>query len=253
MSAPIQRPATTEALLLWIMHRFSEVFAQHAILKGGMALRLYDCPRSTTDIDYVFVPFDSKNDIAADIRRTLREIEGATVEIKLHSKMLRATVALDDARVQVEANVAARCASEPMSTGGFARSLGQPAQVVRVMSPALALSNKLAAWNERRLHRDLFDVHFLRTRAGAEFDRAALVKRLAHIESRLPALRKVKSMTVDEFAKGLRTAAQSLDRASVEAELRPLLPAAELAGLVPRLRAAILGVAEQLHAAPDGP
>ncbi len=93
MTAPIERPATTEKLLLWIMHRFSEVFAQHAILKGGMALRLFDCPRSTTDIDYVFVPFTSKNDIVADVRRTLNELEDARIDLELHSKMLRATIA----------------------------------------------------------------------------------------------------------------------------------------------------------------
>lgn len=250
MTAPIRRPATAEGLMLWIMHRFGEVFAQHAILRGGMALRLYDCPRSTTDIDYVFVPFASKNDIATDIRRTLRELANAVVEVRLHSKMLRATVALDDARVQVEASVATVCASEPMGTGSFAASLGQPSQIVRVMSPGLALAHKLAAWNERRLHRDLYDVYFLRTRAGAALDRATLVERLANVESRLPALRKTKSMTRDELAHELRSAADSLDRATVEAELRPLLPEPELAGLVPRLRAAMIGVAEQLQVAP---
>ena len=57
-------------------------------------------------------------------------------------------------------------------------------------------------------------------------------------------------MTRDELAHELRSAADSLDRATVEAELRPLLPEPELAGLVPRLRAAMIGVAEQLQMAP---
>jgi predicted nucleotidyltransferase component of viral defense system len=233
--------------MLWIMHRFGEVFAQHAVVKGGMALRLYDCPRSTTDIDYVFVPFDSKKDIAADVRRTLGELVDAEVKIEMHSKMLRATVTLDRASVQVEANVAKRCVSEPMSTGSFASSLGQPAQVVRVMSPPFALAHKLATWNERRLHRDLYDVYFLRSRAGARIDLATLAERLASIESRLPALRKIRSMTIAELASQLIAAAEALDRSSIEAELKPLLPSAELAGLLPRLRVAMVGAAEQLR------
>jgi hypothetical protein len=246
MTAPLRRPATADGLLLWIMHRFSEVFAQHAVLKGGMALRLLDCPRSTTDIDYVFVPFESKKDVAADVQRTLEELEGARVGIELHSKMLRATVAVDGARVQVEVDVARKCASEPMATAALATSLGQPSQVVRVLRASHALAHKLAAWNERRLHRDLFDLHFLRTRVGADVDVEVLSTRLGRIESRLPARRKVRSMTLPEFAWELRTAAESLDRAEIEAELAPLLPRAELAGLTPRLRAAMTGIAEQL-------
>jgi hypothetical protein len=63
MTVPLQRPATVDGLFLWVMHRFAEVFEEHAVLKGGIALRLLDCPRSTTDIDYVFVPFRSKTGI----------------------------------------------------------------------------------------------------------------------------------------------------------------------------------------------
>lgn len=250
MTAPIERPATTEKLLLWIMHRFSEVFAQHAILKGGMALRLFDCPRSTTDIDYVFVPFTSKNDIVADVRRTLNELEDARIDLELHSKMLRATIALDEASVQVEANVAKHCPSEAVGTGAFSSSLGSPSQVVRVMSPAVALSHKLAAWNERRLHRDLYDVYFLATRMHASFDREVLSERLARIESRRPELRKKKSMDAQEFARELRAAAAELDPREVSNELGPLLPGSELAGLVPRLQSAMVRVAEALEIAP---
>ena len=55
MIVPPTRPATREDLMLWVMHRFSQVFGEHAIIKGGMALRLLDSPRATNDIDYVAV------------------------------------------------------------------------------------------------------------------------------------------------------------------------------------------------------
>ena len=48
---------TRDELFVQIMHRFAEAFEDHAIIKGGMALRLLDSPRATTDIDYVFVPY----------------------------------------------------------------------------------------------------------------------------------------------------------------------------------------------------
>src|SRR4030095_4494632 len=103
---------------------------------------------------------------------------GANIDVNLHSKMLRATVELEGVCIQIEANVAEKCASVPMATAGFARSLGQPSHVVRVLSPELALADELAAWNERRLYRDLYDVYFLHSRIGAVADLQTLMARL---------------------------------------------------------------------------
>lgn len=90
MTARLDRPATRDGLFLWIMHRFAEVFEHHAVLKGGMALRLMECPRQTVDIDYVFVPFGSKKGVADGLQRLVSEIEDAQLDIRLHSKMVRA-------------------------------------------------------------------------------------------------------------------------------------------------------------------
>lgn len=252
MTAPIRRPATPEGIILWVMHRFSEVFGLRAVLKGGMALRFLDCPRSTTELDYVFAPFDSKRDITRDVEATLNELVDARIEVTLHSKMLRATVRLDDVQIQVEISVADECPSEPIASAGLARSLGQPSQVVRVMRPPHALAHKLAAWNERRLYRDLFDVHFLRTRAGALPDLATLSARLGRVESRQPALKKVRSMTLGDFTAALRLAADQLDEADLHAELDALLPPDETVGLTVRLRATLVAIADWIDATPAG-
>lgn len=244
MTARLDRPATRDGLFLWVMHRFAEVFEDHAVLKGGMALRLVDCPRRTVDIDYVFVPFRSKKEIADRVTEVLREIDGAAVDVNLHSKMLRAGFRVDDAAIQVEVNVSDHCETIPMSTGGFARSIGQPAQVVRVMSPSSALSHKLAAWNERRLFRDLYDCYFLVGRVGTSPDPVVLDRRLANIESRLPGLKRRSRMSRDEFVAELRDAVSALTDEDSEAELAGILPAEELAGLAIRIRAAVERVAE---------
>ena len=249
MTAPLPRPATNESLFLWIMHRFAEAFDEHAVLKGGMALRLVDSPRGTTDIDYVFVPFRSKRDVPQDIERVLREIDGADVSVSLHSTMLRADVRIDDAAVQVkvEISVATACDSAAMATGGFATSLGQPSQVVRVMEWSTALAHKLAAWNERRLLLDLYDCYFLSARVGAEPEMEILQERLDNVRSRRPELKSLRRMSREELASALRDAAAAIDDRAIAAEMGPLLPETEMAGLEVRLRVAILRLADALH------
>ncbi len=247
MSAQLGRPATRDGLFLWIMHRFAEVFEEHAVLKGGMALRLLDCPRRTVDIDYVFVPFESKKAVVDRIVGVLHEIDGASVDVDLHSKMLRADLRVDDVAIQIEANVALKCETIPMTTGGFAHSVGQPSHVVRIMSPATALSHKLAAWNERRLLRDLYDCYFLTARAGTSPDPDVLDQRLSRIESRLPMLRGIRRMSRAELAEALRDAVETLTDADLGEQLAGLLPAEELAGLAIRIRVAVTSLADAIE------
>ncbi len=249
MSTPLSRPATMDGLFLWVLHRFAEAFEEHAVVKGGIGLRLLDCPRFTNDIDYVFVPYRSKNEVRARLERVLREIDGARVDVAVHSKMIRATLQVDAARIQIEANVSTHCATVPMSTAGLARPLGQLPRIVRMMAPDAALAHKLAAWNERRLLRDLYDAYFLAVRAGASVDMGVLTSRLARIESRHPEIGGRKKMTIVQFAAALRTAAETVDERTVNEQLAPLLPPEDIAGLVPRLRSALLGLVDRLATA----
>jgi predicted nucleotidyltransferase component of viral defense system len=250
MSTPLQRPATTDGLFLWVLHRFNEAFEEHAVLKGGIALRLFDCPRATNDIDYVFVPFRSTKEIVVRMRSVLREIEGAEVQVTAHSKMLRAHLRVEGAAIQIEANVDLRCPATGVPTSAFATPQGVPSRIVRVMALDCALAHKLAAWNERRLLRDLYDVYFLGARLGTAPDLQVLDRRLAKIESRLPRLARRKQMTRSELAAELRAAVDALDDRALRGELGPVLPAEELAGLLPRIRGAVVRVAEQLEASP---
>lgn len=247
MTVTLPRLATADGLFLWVMHRFAEVFEDHAVLKGGMALRLFECPRATTDIDYVLVPFRSKKDVRTRIVEVLEEIEGADVEVAMHSRMLRAGVRVDEAAIQVEVNVEAECPSMPVPTSGFALAQGQPSRIVRVMALDDTLAHKLAAWNERRLLRDLYDVYFLAGRLGVTPDLAVLDARLSRIESRLPRMRKRQRMTRTELAAELRSAADALTESALDDELAPILPSDELVALIARLRAVIVRVAEMLE------
>jgi predicted nucleotidyltransferase component of viral defense system len=239
MTAHLDRPATQDELFLWIMHRFAEVFEEHAVIKGGMVLRLLDSPRHTVAIDYVFVPFSSKKEIVNRIDKVLHEIEGAVIKIELHSKMLRADLRVDDTAIVIEANVATECEAIPMATGGFARSVGHPSQIVRIMSPSVSLAHKIAAWNERRLLRDLYDCYFLASRAGASPNLDVLDLRLAKMQSRLPGLKKLHSMTRSRLADELLQATTHLSDSDLEHELAGILPPEELAGLAIRIRVSV--------------
>jgi predicted nucleotidyltransferase component of viral defense system len=225
------------------------VFTDHAILEGGMAMRLIDSPRSTTDIDYMFVPYASKKDVREQIEFVLLEIEDAELEVTLHSKMLRAEIRVDDASIQLEVDVAMECSGIPMSTGGFARQLGQPARIVRIMSPDWALAHKLAAWNERRLLRDLYDCYFFVARLGEMPAEDVLESRLAHVVSSLPALARRRTMTRVELAAELRAEIADLSQERLVAELGGVLPSEEMAGLAPRMKAAAARLAEWLEGA----
>lgn len=247
MPTPLQRPATTDGLFLWVMHRFAEVFEDHAVLKGGLALRLLDCPRSTVDIDYVFVPYRSKKEVRTRIEDVLAELEGAEVSISTHSRMVRATLRVDSASIQIEANVDTECPAFPVPTAGFATAQGQPSRVVRIMALDHALAHKIAAWNERRLMRDLYDCYFLSSRLGQTPNTEALDARLGKIESKLPQLRRRKTMTREALAGELRRTAASLTERALSEELAPILPPDELAGLVPRLHSAMVKIAEHLE------
>jgi len=247
MNTKLTRPATADGLFVWVLHRFAEVFEEHAIVKGGIALRLLDCPRSTTDIDYVFVPFASKNDVVGQLRQVLGEVDGAEVDVRVHSKMIRAALRVDGVAIQIEANVDAACPSLAVSTAGFARAQGQASRIVRVMAVDRALAHKLAAWNERRLLRDLYDVYYLAVRLGAVPELAVLQQRLQQVESRLPALRRRRTMTLAELLAALQAAVAALDEDMLRDELAPVLPADELAGLVLRLRGGVVKVVELLQ------
>lgn len=249
MKPVLPRPATVDGLFVWVLHRFAEVFEQHAIVKGGIALRLFDCPRSTTDLDYVFVPFTSKKTVASRLRATLAEIEDAVVEVQVHSKIIRAQLRVDAAAIQIEANVDIACPSMAVPTASFALRQGQPSRLVRVIAPDRALASKLAAWNERRLLRELYDVYYLGVRLGAVPDVQELQRRLRHVDSRLPALRRRKTMSLEQFVDELRGAAAAIDEVAVRNELAPVLPADEVEGLVPRLRGGTQKVIELLERA----
>ena len=229
---------TTEGLMVWIMNRLSEAFGPRAILRGGMILRLLDCPRHTNDLDYVLVPYRSKKEIVDRMLVVLSALEGANVSYSMHSRCVRFLVDCGGIKTQVEAHVAMECKTEELSTTRLANAHNQQGRIIRVMSLDVALAHKLSAWNERRLMRDLYDAYFMHAVMDVVPDPDTLARRLRRI-SFSPQAGKPKGarrMSTAEFLDDLRRAAADLDQHSVVAELRDFLSADDLAGLAAKMK-----------------
>jgi predicted nucleotidyltransferase component of viral defense system len=228
----------TEALLVEVMDVIAERFDQHAVLRGGMVLRVLGCERMTNAVDYVFVPFASKKDVVDDLLTALHDVEGAAVTHTLNSKCLRIVLTRKEVAVQIEVKTALDIPRSVVSNRELARLYGWPPRLVSVVDYPVALADKMAAWNERRLVRDVYDIWFY-LRMGVRPDEATLKKRLAKPDySRL--VRKVdhfNGKTVSDFYAFLREAVIGLNDDDIEAELSDYLPPAEWAGLAMHFRA----------------
>lgn len=241
---------TQEALLIWLIGHFGETFHHHAILKGGMVLRLLDSPRSTNDVDFVFVPYASRKEIRDQVRESLDGIEGIVWSDRVDSRAWRILVKHGGQNAQVEITVSESCASFPISTGPLARAHGLPGKVVRVVDLPVALSNKLAAWNERRLWRDVHDLWFLHSVKGVRLDLPTLDARLDRV---VPRRGRPRSMMRSELVQELRNAAVAIDPVAMAQELADTIPREDLVGMDARLSTALSRLAYELEASPDAP
>lgn len=232
-----------EGFLIWIVGFFGSSFHHHAILKGGMVLRLLDSPRSTNDADFVFVPYTSRKEILEDVRRALASVEGLEWSDRIDSRAWRILLKHGAWQAQVEITVAQACPSIPLSTAPLARQHGQAGSIVRVMDLSIALSNKLAAWNERRLWRDVHDLWFLHSLRNIDLDLPTLRTRLERV---VPRRGKPRTMTFSELSSELRSAADKVDAAKVLEELGDTIPASDLPGIEHRLATTLSRLAMRL-------
>ncbi|MBN2188932.1 MAG: nucleotidyl transferase AbiEii/AbiGii toxin family protein [Chitinispirillaceae bacterium] len=235
-----------ESLMVLIMNHFADRFSNHAILKGGMELRLLDCPRFTNDLDYVFIPFSSKKDVQDIVVEALKEIPGTAVTSSINSKCLRCVVEHEHMKLQIEINAEKECPSLELSTSALARGRGQQGRIVRVMRPDHALAHKIAAWNERNLMRDMFDMYFLFERCGVKPEVEVLKMRLAASEIRTSGRTKMIGMTLNDLCEKLNSFIESITQDEIDGELKDYLTGEERSGLELKFKAALKKLVEYL-------
>jgi len=220
------------ALLARILDLFARRFDKSAVLRGGMVLRLLGSSRYTNDLDYVFVPYRSKNEIVKDVLDCLRQIEDAQLKHSLHSKCLRVVIVTPEATVQVEAKVAREIATLPVTTRLFSKQFDLPPRLINVVALPVALAEKMAAWNERRLIKDLYDIWFY-IQMNVRPDPETLRSRLANPQVSMLVKKRdhFPGDTIGDFYDFLREKCSGLTDTEIEEALSTTLPQDEIEGL----------------------
>jgi predicted nucleotidyltransferase component of viral defense system len=236
-----------EALLVRLLHHIGQELPVQGIVKGGLVLRLLDCPRRTNDLDLVLVPYGSKRDAAPKLRQVLETFACDRMDIATHSTAIRARVRQGAVVAQVEASVAEECASIPMSTSSLASQHRELPRVVRVMRFEDALAHKLGAWMDRALMRDLYDIFYWHGIQGVLPDRDVLQKRLVSVRSRKGGPR---IWSLDRLRESLLQGVENLTDEELRSELQPVLPENELTGLAARIRGVVRTLALRLAETP---
>lgn len=237
---------TQQGLMAWLINYLADCFGNRAILKGGMELRLLNCPRFTNDVDFIFIPYSSKKEVAKEILEVLQKVSDLVVKHSLNSKCLRCICCYKEFQVQLEVNVAEECDSQELSTASFAKEHNQTGRIIRGMRFDIALSHKLAAWNERQLMRDLYDAYFMVEILNITPHKLTLESRLSKSEIRQKGKTKKVSMSLEDFRMKLKNASLTIDYKSVTEELRDFFPPEELPGLDMKLKMGINKIIEHL-------
>lgn len=226
-----------QELLATVLDLFASEFADKALLRGGMVLKVMGSARYTNDLDYLFVPYKSKKDILSKILSCLKKIEGGSIKYSLNSQCLRIFLSVEETSIQIEVKVALEVKSIVVSTKLFSPQYNLPKRLIHIVDHSVSMANKLAAWNERRLARDLYDIwFFLQMNITADYE--TLTKRLE--KSRYSTLIKkedrFKGNNIPEFYDFVRSKLGELSDTEIEQQLSDYLPPNELAGLIPLIR-----------------
>jgi len=246
-----ERPGL-ERLMAIVIDGMARHYDRRAILRGGMALRLLGASRLTNDLDYLIVPHRSKKELVPEILRVLKEISGEEIAYSFNSKCLRLEIPCKGQVLQIEAKVAMAQPSKAVSNEHLATAHALPPRLVSIMEPRHALAHKMAAWYERRLSRDLYDIWYL-LMLGIEPDLTVLGQRLKKPcpIARAKAEGLLAEPTPTAYARFLLARLKVIDDEQLEGDLMAVLPVERIRGLRLRLLVAVTEWAESLRANSD--
>jgi predicted nucleotidyltransferase component of viral defense system len=157
----------------------------------------------------------------------------------MNSKCIRIIITVGETSVQVEVKTAMKIATSTTSTRLLSPLFNLPPRTIKILDFPVAMANKMAAWNERRLIRDLYDIWFF-CRMNVLPDKETLTKRLLKPDYSRTVKKAdyFKGTSTDDFFELLRKTCASLTDSDIEKELSDYLPVQELAGLSDMFRAA---------------
>jgi len=217
--------------LLEVITRISHHFGPMAVLKGGMSLRIQGIDRSTQDADFCFQPSKSKKDFSKDLVNFMNEICDEPVHHSMDSKKLKIDAVYNRCKIVVEAN--AHKAFEPLAvtTKSIAKRYNLQSCVISVMPNSMAFANKLGAWLDRRLARDLYDIYTYLEVFRVKPDSTILEKRVIKPSYARQVKTRPQLTSIKEFTSFLKDECDKLSREDIEGELMAIIPPEDLDGL----------------------
>jgi len=230
-----------QLLLAQVLDLFADEFAEKAILRGGMVLKVLGSARYTNDLDYLFVPYKSKKDILPKILSCLKQIKLSSVTYSLNSQCLRILLSVEKVSIQIEIKVAQAVKSSVISTRLYSPQFELPKRLIHIVDHRVSLANKLAAWNERRLIRDLYDIWFF-LQMNIAPDLETLVPRLKKpiYSKQIKKRDYFNGKTAEDFYDFFRDKVAELSDREIESQLLNYLVKDEVAGLVPLIRSSLV-------------
>jgi len=237
-----------DEILVFLMNLLAEKLKEALVLKGGMLLRLYQCPRFTQDIDYVWVSKQSRKVLAEQIKKHIEGVEWLEIlEMELNSRgvFLELKERGNTQKVLLEISVAKSTflPSEPMTTVNLSEKYQLQGRIITTMALPEAYSNKIAAAIERDVMRDLYDLSQFETLGN--FDETTLKSRLNKVMIRRG---KEKKISFREAAERLEEKKNNLTQKRIEQELHPLLPENYRPGILKIIQAALGRLVQRLRA-----
>ncbi len=234
-----------EQLLIRLINFFAEKFKDRIVLTGGMLLRLYQSPRATQDVDFIFISSESKKTLHPKLCRTIGAMKGVQLDrVDVNSRGIFMDVSADDEKAALEITVRPRIGlrSEPISTAMLSQKFLLSGRIVSTLALPEAFAHKIAATLERESTRDLYDLSQME--AWGAFDIKILRERLARLS-----INRKKPIAINcaQAADLLAIRMRSLTHKKIEQELYPLLPTAYRTGVLIIIKASVGRIIQRLR------
>ena len=140
---------------------------------------------------------------------------------------------------QVEVKVDTYCSVTALSTAPLAKLYDQTPRIISVMAFDVSLANKLAAWYERRLLRDLYDT-YLFMNMGVSPNTDVLKKRLEKPNFSRNVSTNKSGIDISSFYAFLKDTVEKITLLELDNELSSVLPKEELSSLDMKIKNTIL-------------
>lgn len=232
-----------ETALLEVIQKISETFGPKAVLRGGMALRLQGISRSTIDADFSFQSsVHKKKDFGEELVNLITTLSDELIEVNYHSSIVQIIANVNSVKIIIEGSTSSAFEPTIISTAPIASRLKKQPAMISIMPNDMALAHKLAAWLERRLVRDLYDIYVLYDRLESTPDPEVLKARLEKINYLKGVAPRPKLRDSSEFLHFLKEQVKTLDPDVIESQMRGMIDDRELNGIGIHIKNVLLAI-----------